>query len=95
MLLSDWYDVYIRVLKWVFGRHSPVKVKKDGAVGYGFGLVSEQSVHEGASGIRDAVNRVPSVLILFIIFTNVVVFKYTNGIFKVQNTEILHRRSGC
>jgi hypothetical protein len=43
----------------------------DGAVGYGFGLVSEQSVHEVVSGIRDAVNRV----------------KYTNDVFKVHNTN--------
>jgi preprotein translocase subunit SecG len=72
-----------------------VKVKKDGAVGYGFGLVSEQSVHEGASGTRDAVNKVTAVLILFIICTNVVVFKHTNGVFKVHITAILNRRSGC
>jgi hypothetical protein len=39
----------------VVGRHLPVKVKMDGAVGNGFGSVSEQSVHEDASGIRNAV----------------------------------------
>jgi hypothetical protein len=43
-----------------------MKVKMDGAVGYGFGLVSEQSVHEVVSGIRDAVNRVIDVLILLL-----------------------------
>jgi hypothetical protein len=39
----------------------------DGAVRYGFGSVSEQSVHEVVSGIRDAVNRKTDVLILVII----------------------------
>jgi hypothetical protein len=71
MLLSDWFDIYIRILKWVFGRHSPVNVKMDGAVGYGFGLVCVQSVHEVFSGIQDAVNIVIAVLILFIMCTNV------------------------
>jgi hypothetical protein len=66
MLLSDWYDVYIRILKWVVGRHLPMKVKMDGAVGYGFRSVSEQSAHEVVSGIRNAVNRVTDVLILFL-----------------------------
>jgi hypothetical protein len=47
----------------VVGRHLPVKVKMDGAVGYGFGSVSEQSVHEIVSGIRDVVNRVTGMLI--------------------------------
>jgi hypothetical protein len=55
MLLSDWYDFYIRILKWVVGRHLPVKVMMDGTVGYGFGFVSEQSVHEVISEIRDSV----------------------------------------
>jgi hypothetical protein len=64
LLLSDWYDVYKRILDWVVGRHLPVKVKIDGAVGYGVGSVSEQSVREVVSGIRDAVNRVIDVLIL-------------------------------
>jgi hypothetical protein len=64
LLLSDWYDVYIRISDWVVGRHLPVKVKMDGAVGYGVGSVSEQWVHEAVSGIRDAVNRVIDVLIL-------------------------------
>jgi hypothetical protein len=36
----------------------------DGAVGYGVGSVSEQSVHEVVSGIQDAVNRVTDMLIL-------------------------------
>jgi hypothetical protein len=67
MLLSDWYDVYMRILKWVIGRHLPVKVKMDGAMGYGFGLVSEQSVHEVVSGIRAAVNRATDVLILLLL----------------------------
>jgi hypothetical protein len=66
MLLSDWYDAYIRILDWVVGRHLPVKVKMDGAVGYGFGLVSEQSVYEVVSGTRDAVNRVIEVLTLLL-----------------------------
>jgi hypothetical protein len=78
------------MLKWVAWRHLPVKVKMDGAVGYGFGLVSEQLVLEVVSGIRDASRRVTDVLILVIICTNVAVFKYTNGFFKVHNTEILH-----
>jgi hypothetical protein len=95
MLLSDWYNVYIRILKWVVGRHLLANVKMDGAVGYRFGLVSEESVHEVVSGIRVAFNRVIDVLILFIICTNTAVFKYMNGVFKVHNTEILHRRSGC
>jgi hypothetical protein len=43
-----------------------MKIKMDGAVGYGFGLVSEQSVHEVVSGIRDEVNRVIDVLILLL-----------------------------
>jgi hypothetical protein len=73
MLLSDWYDAYIRILKWVVGRHLPVKVKVDGVVGYRFGLVSEQSVDEVVSGIRDAVNIVTDVLIL-LFCTNVAVF---------------------
>jgi hypothetical protein len=42
-----------------------------GTVEYGFGLVSEQSVHEVLSGIRDAVNRVTDALKLVIICTNV------------------------
>jgi hypothetical protein len=67
MLLSDWYDVCMRILKWVVGRHLPVKVKMDGAVGYGFGLVSEQSAHEVVSGIQDAVNRATDVLILLFV----------------------------
>jgi hypothetical protein len=71
MLLSDRYNDYIRILDWVVGRHLPVKVKMDGAVGYGVGLVSEQSVHEVASGIQDAVNRVIDVLILLLICTKV------------------------
>jgi hypothetical protein len=66
MLLSDWYDVYMRILKWVVGRHLPVKVKMDGEVAYGFGSVCEQSVHEVVSGIRDAVNRATGVLILLL-----------------------------
>jgi hypothetical protein len=74
MLLSDWYDVYIRILDWVVGRRLPVKVKMDGAVGYGFGSVSEQSVHEVVSGIRDAVNRVIGVLILLLFCTKVTFF---------------------
>jgi hypothetical protein len=57
----------MRILKWVVGRHLPVKVKMGIAVWYGFGLVSEQSVHEVVSGIREAVNRVIDLLILVII----------------------------
>jgi hypothetical protein len=64
-----------------------VEVKMDGAVGYGFGLISEQSVHEVVSGIRDAVNRVTDVLILVIICTNITVFKYTYGVFKVHSQK--------
>jgi hypothetical protein len=74
MLLSDWYDVYTRILDWVVGCHLPMKVKMDRAVGYGVGSVSEQSVHEVVSGIRDAVNRVIDVLILLLFCTKVVVF---------------------
>jgi hypothetical protein len=74
MLLSDWYDVYIRISDWVVGRYLPVKVKMDGAVGYRVGSVSEQSVHEVVSGIRDAVNRVIDVLILLLFCTKVAVF---------------------
>jgi hypothetical protein len=74
MLLSVWYDVYMRILKWVVGRHLPVKVKMDGAVGYGVGSVSEQSVHEVVSGIRNAVNRVIGLLILLLFCTKVAVF---------------------
>jgi hypothetical protein len=66
MLLSDWYDVYMRILKWLVGRHLPVKKMMDGAVEYGFGLVSELSVHEVVSEMRDAVNRVVDVVILVI-----------------------------
>jgi hypothetical protein len=51
-----------------------MKVKLDGAVGYGFRLVSEQSVHEIVSGIRDAVNRVIDVLILLLFCAKVAVF---------------------
>jgi hypothetical protein len=40
-------------------------------------------------------NRVIDVVNLVIIRTNVAIFKYTNGVFKIHNTEILHRRSGC
>jgi hypothetical protein len=50
----------------VVGRHLPVKVKMDGVVGYGLGFISEQSVHEVVSGIRDAVNRVTDVQILLL-----------------------------
>jgi hypothetical protein len=81
MLLSDWYDVYIRILDWVVGRHSPVKVKMDGAVGYGVGSVSEQSVHEVVSGIRNAVNRVIDVLIL-LLFCNIV------AVFNTQTASV-------
>jgi hypothetical protein len=56
----------LRILEWVIGRHLPVKVKTDGAVGYGFVLVGEQSAHEVVSGIRDAVNRATDVLILLL-----------------------------
>jgi hypothetical protein len=44
----------------------PVKVKMDGAVVYEFGSVSEQSVYEVVSGIRDGVNRAIDVLIFVI-----------------------------
>jgi predicted Na+-dependent transporter len=67
----------------------------DGTVGYRFGLVTEQLVHEIVSGIQDAINIVNDVIILVIICTNVAVFKYTNRVFKVHNTENLHRKSGC
>jgi hypothetical protein len=73
MLLSGWYDVYTRILDRVIGRHLPLKVKVDGAMGYGIGSVGEQSVHEVVSGIRDAVNRVIDVLIL-LFCTKVAVF---------------------
>jgi hypothetical protein len=52
----------------------PVKVKMDGAVVYEFGSVSEQSVHEIVSGIRDAVNRAIDVLILLLIYTKVFIY---------------------
>jgi predicted Na+-dependent transporter len=61
------------MLDWVVGRHLPVKVKMDGAVGYVVGSVIEQSVHEVVSGIRDAVNRVTDVLILLLFCTKVAV----------------------
>jgi hypothetical protein len=61
----------VRISDWVVGRYLPVKVKIDGAVVYAFGSVSEQSVHEVVSGIRDAVNRVTDVLILLLICTKV------------------------
>jgi hypothetical protein len=73
LLLSDWYDVNKRILDWVVGRHLPVKVKMDGAVGYGVGVVSRQSVHEVVSRIRNAVNKVIDVLIL-LFCTKVAVF---------------------
>jgi hypothetical protein len=38
--------------------------------GMDFGLVSEQSVHEIISGVRDAVNTVTYVMILVIICNN-------------------------
>jgi hypothetical protein len=56
----------VRISDWVVGRHLPVKVKIDGAVVYEFGSVSEQSVHEVVSGIRDTVNRATDVLIFVI-----------------------------
>jgi hypothetical protein len=55
------------ILKWMVGRRLPVKVKMDGAVGHGFGVVREQSVHEVVSGIRDAINRLADVINLVII----------------------------
>jgi hypothetical protein len=43
MELSDWYYVKMRILKWVVGRHLPVKVKMDGAGGTDSGwLVSSR-----------------------------------------------------
>jgi hypothetical protein len=63
----------MRISDWVVGRHLPMKVKMDGAVVYEFGSVSEQSVHEVVSGIRDAINRVIDVLIL-LFCTRVAVF---------------------
>jgi hypothetical protein len=56
----------VRISDWVVGRHLPMEVKMDGAVMYEFGSVSEQSVHEVVSGIRDAVNRAIDVLIFVI-----------------------------
>jgi hypothetical protein len=68
----------MKILKWVDRYHLQlVKLKVDGAVRYGFGLVSEQSVHEIVSGIRDAINRVANVLILVIICSNLAVFRKT------------------
>jgi hypothetical protein len=46
-----------------------MEVKMDVAVGYGFGLVSEQSVHEVVSVMRDTVNRVIDVLVLLFVPT--------------------------
>jgi hypothetical protein len=43
-----------------------VKLKMDEAVMYEFVSVSEQSVHEVVSGIRDAINRAIDVLIFVI-----------------------------
>jgi hypothetical protein len=64
----------MRILDWVVGRHLPVQVKMDGAVGYGVGSVSEQSVYEVVSGIGDTVNRVIDVLILLLFCTKAAVF---------------------
>jgi hypothetical protein len=61
----------VRISDWVVGRHLQVKINMDGAVVYEFGPVSEQSVHEVVSGIRDAVNRVIDVLIFLLICTKV------------------------
>lgn len=63
----------MKTLKWVVGRHLPVKVKMYGAVGYGSGLDSKRSVHEVVSEIRDAVNRMAGVMILVIICSNAAV----------------------
>jgi hypothetical protein len=60
----------------VVGRHLPVEVKMDGAEGYGFGLASGQSVCKVFPAIRNAFNRVIHVMILVIICSNLVVFKY-------------------
>jgi hypothetical protein len=46
LLRSDWCDVCMTMLNWVVGRHLSAKVKMDGAVRYGFGLDSDQSVHK-------------------------------------------------
>jgi hypothetical protein len=54
----------------------------DGAVGYGVGSVSEQSVHEVVSGIRDAVNRVIDVLILLLFCTKVTVLNTQTAFVK-------------
>jgi hypothetical protein len=61
------------IFKWVAGHYLPVKVKMDGAVGHGFGVVSEQLVLEVVSEIWDAVNRMNDVIILVIICSNVAV----------------------
>jgi hypothetical protein len=75
MLLSNWYNIYIRILEWVVGCYLPVKVKmKWSAVEFGFRLVSEQWLHEVVSGIEDAINRVIDVLILLLFCTQVAVF---------------------
>jgi hypothetical protein len=36
----------MKILRLALGRYLTVKMKADGAVGYGYGLDSEQSVHE-------------------------------------------------
>lgn len=95
ILLSDWCDAYVSILKWVVGCQLPVKVKVDGMVGYEFSLVSEQLVHEIVSGIQDADDRVTDLPILVIICSNLTVLKYRDGVFEVHNTETVFQRSGC
>jgi hypothetical protein len=63
----------------------------DGAVGYGFVPVSEQSAHEVVSGIRDAVNRTNDAIILVLICSSVAVLntqtasvKFTTQKFNIE-----------
>jgi hypothetical protein len=88
MLHSVCYDVYMRTQKWVVGSHMPLKVKTDGAVRYGFRLVSEQWVHEAVSEIWNAVISAANMAVFFVICSNLAFFKYMNGVFKVHNNEI-------
>jgi hypothetical protein len=86
MRRSDWCDVDMKILKYVIGHHLPVKVKMDWAGRRAVGG------YEVRCGMRGAGNRVPDVMILFNICSNFVDFKYTNGAFKVHDTN-LHRMS--
>jgi hypothetical protein len=59
----------------------------------GFGSVSEQSVHEVVSGIRDAVNRAIDVLILLLIvpkffYTQTASVKFTTYIYIQSSLKV-------